>query len=317
MNISAEYKYKKSIAIDKVRKTLKEAHVKILEEKEINYGRNYNCSCSSNSKFAVKLYFKSEMSSKIVFTNTPDEIIEIFALKADAKKFKKPTKETKVHEYIPTFPGGKRIGTDESGKGDYFGPLVIAGVYIDEDTEKKLEAIHVKDSKDNSDQKNKDLASKIKKILGEDNYDIVCISPQKYNSLYEEMKNLNALLAWGHARAIENILTRIDCGHAIADRFDETGRLNDALMEKGKLIDRHQIEKGERDTAVAAASILARDEFLKQLASLGRKAGFELPKGGTEDVVEKGKRLVKTFTPEKLGIYAKLHWKTTNKVLND
>ena len=142
--------------------------------------------------------------------------------------------------------------------------------------EKELYALGVQDSKKNTDSKNQELALKIKQILGKENYSIVFILPEKYNELYQKMKNLNSLLAWGHARAIENILAEVNCDNAIADQFGNEEYINRALMEKGKSINLIQTPKAERDIAVAAASILARDMYLYQLSLLSRKANIAL-----------------------------------------
>jgi ribonuclease HIII len=208
-----------------------------------------------------------------------------------------------------------RIGTDESGKGDYFGPLVIAGVFANGDIEQKLISLGVQDSKKNSDTKNQNLAFQIKELLGKDNYSIVFILPEKYNELYGKMKNLNSLLAWGHARAIENILANIECDNAIADQFGNEQYINNALMEKGKSINLLQTPKAERDVAVAAASILARDMYLTQLALLSKKVGIPLYKGASSVVELTARTLVEKYGKTELGKYAKLHFKTTQKVL--
>ena len=210
-----------------------------------------------------------------------------------------------------------RIGTDESGKGDYFGPLVIAGVYLDSKLEKLLQILDIRDSKKNSDIKNKELASKIKSIIGQENYSIVYILPEKYNQLYSKMKNLNILLAWGHARAIENILNSIVCNHAIADQFGSEDFINKALMEKGKKITLIQTPKAERDIAVAAASILARDTYLQQLDTLEKKCEISLFKGASLEVENAAKKIVQKYGKNELQKYVKLHFKTTIKVLDE
>ena len=129
------------------------------------------------------------------------------------------------------------IGTDESGKGDYFGPMVIAGVLIDSVTEAALKELGVKDSKTLSDKRCKELAVKIRQLLP-GKYEEVEISPERYNQLYEQFKaegkNLNYLLAWGHARAIESLLLKGSCSHAIADQFGDQNYIRSKLMEKGK-----------------------------------------------------------------------------------
>ena len=209
------------------------------------------------------------------------------------------------------------IGTDESGKGDYFGPMVIASVLIDSTAETALKELGVKDSKTLTDKRCKELAAKIRNLLlGK--YQEVEIPPDRYNQLYEEFKaerkNLNHLLAWGHARAIESLLERATCSHAIADQFGDENYIRSKLMEKGKKLQLIQLPKGERYLAVAAASILARDKFLSRMENLRVTYRIELPKGASDTVVQAGKQFVQTYGEESLGKVAKLHHKTTEKI---
>jgi len=210
------------------------------------------------------------------------------------------------------------IGTDESGKGDYFGPLVIAGVWVDAELEKSLAAIGVRDSKKLSDRQCIELAVKIRECCP-GKYDVVEISPDRYNSLYDEFvlekKTLNHLLAWGHARAIEDLLNGQRCKNAIADQFGDEKYITSKLMEKGKSINLVQTTKAERYIAVAAASILARDRFLSRLKQLSSEVRVLLPKGASPAVVQAGKQIVEKHGVEALRKFAKLHFKTTRSVL--
>ncbi|TES52134.1 ribonuclease HIII [Halalkalibacterium halodurans] len=160
------------------------------------------------------------------------------------------------------------IGTDESGKGDYFGPLVVAGVFVNSETYRKLKNMGVMDSKKLGDDQIKFLAGEIKKICP---YSLVVIGNEKYNELYERIENLNKLLAWGHARTIENILQTVSCNFALSDKFGDEKFIKKALLEKGKEITLFQRTKAESNIAVAAASILARDEFVNRLHRLSIK----------------------------------------------
>ena len=125
------------------------------------------------------------------------------------------------------------------------------------------------------------------------------------------------MLGWGHARAIENILSTQDCSFAIADQFGDESLINNALMEKGRNIDLQQRPKAESDIAVAAASIVAREEFLNRLDILSNSVGIELPKGASNKVVTTAIELTKQFGIEKLQTIAKLHFKTTEQVHNN
>ncbi len=206
----------------------------------------------------------------------------------------------------------KWIGSDEAGKGDYFGPLVVAGVVVDDATAPLLEELGVKDSKRLSDNSVKELAAKIKKQCP---CSVVVIGPKRYNELYNEIGNLNRLLAWGHSRAIENILDKEECDYALADQFGDEKFLINALMGKGKKIEVRQEIKAESHIGVAAASILARAEFLHQLAMLSRKYGIDFPKGASPAVIEAGKDFVKKYGSGRLNEVAKIHFKTTKLVL--
>ncbi len=202
------------------------------------------------------------------------------------------------------------IGVDESGKGDYFGYLVAAAVYVDDTTEKKLKELKVKDSKLLLDSTTLKLATTIKKFC---KYDIVKISPEKYNALYKKFDNLNKILAWAHSRAIENMLSKVSPDYVITDKFADEKILNGVLMEKGRKIKIMQMIRAESDIAVAAASVLARAEFLKTLRALSREIGHVLPKGATH-VKEAAKYIIENYGEEGLSKIAKMHFKITKRL---
>jgi ribonuclease HIII len=209
------------------------------------------------------------------------------------------------------------IGTDESGKGDYFGPLVIAGVWVDKDLQNSLTKLGVRDSKQLSDGKCRELAAKIRELCP-GKYHVVEIPPERYNQLHEqflrEKKNLNHLLAWGHARAIESLLGHQTCRQAIADQFGDEKYIASKLMEKGKSLKLLQTPKAERFIAVAAASVLARDLFLSRLNQLSADAGVALPKGASQAVIDAAKQISQKHGDSTLRKFAKLHFKTTASV---
>lgn len=208
------------------------------------------------------------------------------------------------------------IGVDESGKGDYFGPLVIAAAYTDGALAREMLAIGVKDSKNiSSDKRILELDRQIRKMLGR-RFSVVPIGANAYNRLYGKIKNVNKLLAWGHARAIENILPAVpQCQRAISDQFGAKYLIEKALMSKGRKITLQQRHKAEEDVAVAAASILARAGFLYGLRRMQEQYRQRFPKGASEQVLEAAKQLVAGHSPEILLQTAKCHFKTTDAVL--
>jgi ribonuclease HIII len=205
-----------------------------------------------------------------------------------------------------------RIGIDESGKGDYFGPLVVAAVFVTAETEDELRLMQVRDSKRISDGRILEMAPDIRMLYP---HSVVAIGPQRYNELYAKIRNLNRLLAWGHARALENLLEHVNCDVAISDQFGDERYVLQALMDKGKRIRLIQRTKAEEDLAVAAASILARAEFLIRLKRLSEEVGTTLPKGASNMVELAGRMVVKKHGVERLKSVAKMHFKTTESVL--
>ncbi|MDD1753180.1 MAG: ribonuclease HIII [Methanotrichaceae archaeon] len=210
------------------------------------------------------------------------------------------------------------IGTDESGKGDYFGPMVIAGIWLDEPTKAKLEAMGIKDSKLLSDKRCRELAARIRTTCNEKFVEVE-LPPERYNELYEEFKkegkNLNHLLAWGHARAIESLLEKNSCTHAVADQFGDEKLILSKLMEKGKRLELIQTPKGERYIAVAGASILARDRFLSRMDKLGQEYSITLPKGASDAVIHPARQIIEKRGSAELKKVAKLHHKTTQRII--
>lgn len=211
------------------------------------------------------------------------------------------------------------IGTDESGKGDYFGPLVVAGVFVDCRTKPLLEQIGIRDSKKISDKNIHILANKIK-LICRNEFVVVEISPETYNNLYDkfkaEGKNLNTLLAWGHAKAIEEVLTKVDCDNALSDKFADERFILSKLQEKGKKIILRQEHKAESNIAVAAASVLARARFLEKLNKLSTEYNTQLFKGVSKGVIEQAKVIFNKGGEEGLRKIAKIHFKTTESVIS-
>jgi ribonuclease HIII len=210
------------------------------------------------------------------------------------------------------------IGVDESGKGDFFGPLVIAGAYVNRDVAHALKDIGVVDSKKiGSDARIRALAHEMRGIRGLVHEEIV-IHPERYNELYTKFGNLNKLLAWGHAKVIENLLERVpDCPRALSDQFANPKVLQNALQARGKSIVLEQRTKAESDLAVAAASILAREKFIGWLASASSEWGLELPKGVSPLVKENAAKLVQRHGRDVLKRVAKVHFRTSSEIVSE
>lgn len=205
------------------------------------------------------------------------------------------------------------IGIDESGKGDFFGPLCIAGVFVKADEFAKLQEAGVKDSKKLTEDSIRKIGAKIKKICL---HHIVKINPQKYNQIYAEFKNLNRLLAWGHATTIEQLVVQSNCREVIIDQFADESVVELALKRKKLSVNLTQRHRAEEDLAVAAASILARLAFIDGLDHLGQALGLQLPKGCSEATRRAGREILRRFGEEKLRENCKQHFKTLDQILD-
>ncbi len=208
----------------------------------------------------------------------------------------------------------KILGIDESGKGDFFGPLVIAGVSASGSDIKRLESNGIRDSKKMSDNRVLELSRWLRNNFV---HSIVIIGPEKYNQLYDKIKNLNKLLAWGHSRVIENIAAGNKIDMIISDKFGREDFIEKALMKYGRGIELHQMIKGETVAQVAAASIVARAAFIDQMDKLSSQYEIILPKGAGTAVDNVARELVGKFGKEILTRVAKIHFKNYRKVLGN
>jgi ribonuclease HIII len=207
------------------------------------------------------------------------------------------------------------FGIDESGKGDFLGPLVISGAYTDASMAHRLRELGVMDSKKiGTDARIEAIAGEMRRagVL----HEVIVIGPERYNELYLKFGNLNRLLAWGHARVIENLLERVpDCPRALSDQFANPRVLQAALLTKGKTIQLEQRTKAESDPAVAAASIFAREKFVRWLKETGDRLGLPLPKGASPAVKQAAAALIRLHGSDVLPKIAKMHFKTAAEVV--
>jgi ribonuclease HIII len=207
------------------------------------------------------------------------------------------------------------FGVDESGKGDFFGPLVISGVYVDRGIGRKLLDAGVVDSKRiGSDTRIRALADTIRKTsLGL--AETVLIGPAKYNELYEKFGNLNKLLGWGHARVIENLLAKKPaCPRSLSDQFADARVISASLLNHGRKITIEQRPRAESDIAVAAASIVAREAFINWLERKSKELGIRLERGVSPSVKDTARKLVEMNGPEALREVAKVHFRTAHEI---
>ena len=282
--------------------------------------------------YQVSNPIRNEFSYQISISDKKDKVtLLVFFGKKGNKLVLQGNKELNLYKDINNLIFGKKffsderleeepsypyIGTDESGKGDYFGPLVVAGVFVTPEAGRSLRMIGIRDSKELSDYQIEQIAYEIKRNQ-EVKFDVVLISPEKYNQLYEKMGNLNRLMGWAHAKVIENLLNKCDAGEAISDKFGNEKIILDSLQERGRTINLKQLTKAERFSAVAAASILARASIINWFKIQSRKYKIEIPKGSSSEVESKARLFLEKYGADTLSKLVKLHFKTSKKVFNN
>jgi ribonuclease HIII len=301
-----------SDAYSNIKSNLAQKGFNVSEYNAIDYGVQFNVSLSTWTGL-LRVYKNNKGVIRIDYSQIKnhDKVIEIQSILEDTQSINKLQNPEILNLVFPI------IGTDESGKGDYFGPLVSAGVCVNQNSASILKSLGIKDSKLLSDTKVLELAPKIMNVC-KGQISIIEISPEKYNDLYEqfqrENKNLNTLLAWGHAKAIEEILGKIECHIAIADQFADENFIISKLQEKGKGLKLIQMHKAEQHIAVAAASVLARARFLIKLKKLSEEIGINLPKGASQNVIECAQQIVDQRGKAAIRQVAKLHFKITANI---
>ncbi|HEU63927.1 MAG: Ribonuclease HIII [Candidatus Anoxychlamydiales bacterium] len=275
-----------------------------LEEKGFSLTNPPYTIFSAKKKGVTLVLYKS--GSLVVQGKEKDEFIEFYLEPEILKTFSYTNPEAFISMT-------SRIGVDESGKGDFFGPLCVAGLYADEKGIKELISLNIRDSKKISDKSILDLANILKakfKIA------VVRIFPEKYNDLYLKFKNLNHLLAWAHTSVISELVEKTSCKNVIIDQFANKSVVESAVRRKSLAIHLEQKTGAEEDPIVAGASIIARAAFLKGLEELSSEYDQKLPKGASSFVIDIGRKIVEKHGPEALEKVAKLHFKTKEAILN-
>lgn len=200
-----------------------------------------------------------------------------------------------------------RIGLDEAGKGDFFGPLCIAGIFVPEGNIELLLKLGVKDSKLLKDDNIIEISKSLKRTFP---HKVLRLFPETYNRLYAKFNNLNRMLGWAHATVLEELSNNTGCKKAILDQFALPDLMNSILKRKNMEVDLIQRTKGEEDPVVAAASILARAAFVEGMKELEEEVNLTLPKGASAIVVKAAQKALDSRGLVIFDKIAKTHFKT-------
>ena len=251
------------------------------------------------------------LSGKLLVTGAQeDEFAGVLEARGFGRAVAQPDTPRAVAASGPFVP---HAGSDESGKGDYFGPLAVAAVHMpDAATAALLIEKGVRDSKLTSALEVGPLSALVRARCP---HETVVLPPPRYNELYDQVGNLNSLLAWAHAKALENLLERVGAVPVIVDQFARPEVLERHLQTRGRATEVRQLVRGEADVAVAAASIVARAEFLAGIAALEARHALRLPLGAGPPVVRAARDIGARGGRAKLREVAKMHFATTRSAL--
>lgn len=282
------------------------------EEKDLQYGRQLVLTSGSdkttlsvyNGKKGIKLVWSSKNTD---FTDKCKSVL----MQEDAAGAD--------YRLLKDFPDFQDIwaGSDESGKGDFIGPLVVAAVICDEQSAAQLFNLGVKDCKIVSDKDVLKLRAEIEKTALATS--VLALTPKMYNYRYSQIKaagqNLNHLLSSGHAAALCAALAKCpQCNYALVDRFAVNNNIRGMVNDKFPQVNVVQMPKAEADIAVAAASVLARAEFLRIMAELEAQAGMPLPKGGGPAATDCARMLAQKLGKDTLNNFVKLHFANYKRI---
>lgn len=200
-------------------------------------------------------------------------------------------------------------GCDESGKGDLFGPLVTACVVADGNMVRDWLELGVADSKKLTDSSILKLDKEIRKTKGVVIKTAFARMP-KYNELYNKFdRNLNKLLAWYHGKSLTQALDERPAPWGLLDQFTKQ-KLVDAYVRERKDFKLVSRTKAESDPVVAAASIIARAVYVREMKRLSDEVGEALVKGASGRVLAQAKKIVEEKGADALKNFAKMHFKT-------
>ncbi len=289
-------------------KIKKKPSVKFTEKKAIPYGVALHFQ-QGKEKNNLNIYHSAKKGISIVLggkksTSLAAELQKICGLQSSAAE--------QSHSWE------KWAGTDESGKGDFFGPLVVAGFVADRSMLPRMQEQGVDDCKKLDDKKIVKIAAFLYREFPS-HCKVLALAPKNYNKVYSQFRakgqKLNQLMVWLHTKAILELQKQTDFQGVVIDKFASQSTLTTySPKEFGKIRCIFR-EKAEDDLAVAAASILARAEFLKQMDFLSDKCGFALHKGASGLVKKDARKFIAKFSAEKLPFVCKTHFKTYQEIL--
>ena len=223
------------------------------------------------------------------------------------------TKGDKLPENFATF---SVIGSDETGTGDYFGPVTVAAVYVPADKIALVQELGVKDSKQLTDEYMRKIAPDLMKVCP---HSILTLRNDKYNAIQARGYSQGKIKALLHNQALKHVLTKIapdKPDYILIDQFAERGIYYNHIKNEKQIIRENVLFSTKAENlhvAVATASILARYAFLKEMDKLAEIVGFPIQKGASGKVDEMAAKIWLKHGEETLKSMTKWHFANTEK----
>lgn len=223
------------------------------------------------------------------------------------------------HKYAPS-PSlftASHIGSDEAGTGDFFGPITVASVYVDRSQFALLKELGVKDSKLLKDDAIQRIAKDLMHV--ELPYSLLVMRNERYNQLQQRGWSQGKMKTMLHHHAIQKLLAKIAPTRPegiLIDQFQLPSTYIKHLATEGEKLqqDVSFMTKAESHSlAVAAASIISRASFIKEMDKLSKQAGFTIPKGASAAVDQAAGRLIRTHGRQALPVFTKMHFANSAK----
>ncbi len=296
--------------VEKFLKKLSDNDFMVMDVKDISYGKQIIADYDL-TKYIFRIYYSKKNGIKEDYSQIKNkDIFELLGIEPPEVKTEKE-KDAKVY---PADFDYFSIGSDETGKGDFIGPLFVGAVYVDDFVSKTLKREGVKDSKKITSFKT--LEDLYQKITTNAYYSVMTIEPLEYNELYEKYKNINKVLEYAHKKNMNDLLEKIKdqtLKKIIIDKFSYNN-LFDNFKKNVEII---ELPKGEQFTSVAAASIVARYTQLKYFEELNKKYkkdNIEFKIGVNENTIIQVKKFVECYSFDDLKYIVKLHFKTIEEI---
>jgi ribonuclease HIII len=290
-----------------LRLLLDEWGVTVADHREIDYATQYYLEHGPES---VRLNVYT--TGRVIVQGPSSGLKDLLEGRITAREGKRADTEGRHSGSRPALDATPRVGIDEAGKGDYFGPLVVAGVRITgEEAAEELQELGVRDSKTLGATATRLMADRVQEVVGPQNVRVVVLSPREYEDRRRAAANVNRLLDEVDAEIIRELGDGVEL--IVVDQYATSARerLKPSVPEGVRFEVR---QRAEDDAAVAAASVVARARYLEEMERLSKKVGFELRRGSTH-VTEALRRIHEELGMEGLEEVAKVHFSITEQVL--